>query len=81
MSSWDYRVVVRKSGKGGYRESFYELREVSYEDNGLPIEATRQASVPVQNTIAELRETLVKMLYATYKPLFKISELRDKNTG
>lgn len=79
MEKWNYRLVHRTIESNGHKERSYEIREVSYDDDGLPNAVTRPPSTPTAKSIEELRKVLAQMLIATYEPLFKVSEVTKRH--
>lgn len=69
--TWDHRVF-RSRGKHG---TWYSIREVFYTKRG-PGMYTKDAATPGGEALDELREELIMMLAATYKPIFKPGEIK-----
>lgn len=83
---YEYRMVRRvqkRSGTGEARlhDTFYEIREVYYNDEGVPYNVNAEAIAPAGNTMDELRRDLAMMLRATYEPVFKVTETGKRRAG
>lgn len=79
--SWNHRVVKsreRKTFKNGhtYDETFYAIHEVYYDKKGRPDGVTKDNVHPQGSTVAALREELVMMLRATYRPVLSYKKER-----
>ena len=81
--TWNHRVVRRRykmKSLGGRSESFYSIAEVFYNGRGKPKMFTVEPIAPGGTSLKDLRHELAMMLMATYKPVFRKSEIgRRKN--
>lgn len=75
MSHWNYRMVRRSQRSGVKAIIRYEVSEVYNSLDGRPFACSKQPGVASGVSVEELRETLVRMLAATYAPIFRVSEL------
>ena len=63
--SWNYRAFRKEDI---YEDAYYEIHEVYYNEAGKPGSYTMDPITPVGDNIADLRETLHKMLRDLDKP-------------
>lgn len=68
---WNHRVVDMTTENEGNR--LFEIREVSYEDNGIPIGHT-EASL-VGETMEELKKELERMKKALDQPVLSDAKI------
>ena len=78
--TWNHRVVKHRSKRPSSGTSvYYTIREVYYKDKGKnPYAFSQEPRAPIADTLNDLRWTLSQMLIATYKPLFKLSEVNHE---
>lgn len=80
--TWNNRVVKRVYRKGSIEETLYEIHECFYEGKPGPDNEARSCTIdpidPHGETLEELRETLVRMLAATYQPVLDYDAIGGK---
>lgn len=75
--TWDHRAACRTFRyPDGKKEKQWGIREVYYRKNGRPFLYTKDFMEPHGETLEELREELVLMLRATYRQVFKESDVK-----
>lgn len=75
MSSWNYRVVKRKSPNDIIT---FAIHEVFYDDNDIPASITDTPSWPLGDTLEELKKDLEHYQKALFKPVLKYEDFESE---
>lgn len=71
MSSWNYRVVRKRTATG---EIVFGIHEVYYDGSGNPAFCSDGSIEPGGESIRDLRANLTNMLKALNKPILKFED-------